>query len=166
MFILYNLGFFQSVEIKRKNKQLINSLKNPYCKHIRDFCDILISSIIYCMICIYLRIFTQLIGPTRKCNLDGQTEIRESCCNFTFHINNISDQKYYTIQRNLSCYVSGWCRSLCKFLEYFAYPHGFYEWTCSATAAKGIRKKIRRQFYFYFDRHKGQIQQHYNGKNF
>ena len=31
--------------------------------------------------------------------------------------------------------------------------------------AMGIRKKIRRQFYFYFCRPKGQIRQHYNGKN-
>ena len=28
----------------------------------------------------------------------------------------------------------------------------------------GIRKKIRRQFYFYFCRRKGQIRRHYNGK--
>ena len=32
--------------------------------------------------------------------------------------------------------------------------------------AMGIRKKIRRQFYFYFCRRKGQIRRHYNGKNF
>ena len=31
--------------------------------------------------------------------------------------------------------------------------------------AMGIRKKIRRQFYFYFCRRKGQIRRHYNGKN-
>ena len=31
--------------------------------------------------------------------------------------------------------------------------------------AMGIRKKIRRQFYFYFCRPKGQIRRHYNGKN-
>ena len=30
----------------------------------------------------------------------------------------------------------------------------------------GIRKKMRRQFYFDFYRHKGQIQWHYDGKNF
>ena len=33
-------------------------------------------------------------------------------------------------------------------------------------AAMGIRKKIRRLFYFYFCRRKGQIRRHYNGKNF
>ena len=32
--------------------------------------------------------------------------------------------------------------------------------------AMGIRKKIRRQFYFYFCRRKGQIRRHYNGKKF
>ena len=32
--------------------------------------------------------------------------------------------------------------------------------------AMGIKKKIRRQFYFYFCRRKGQIRRHYNGKNF
>ena len=30
----------------------------------------------------------------------------------------------------------------------------------------GIRRKLRRQFYFYFGRREGQIWWHYNGKNF
>ena len=34
------------------------------------------------------------------------------------------------------------------------------------SSAMGIRKKIWRQFYFYFCHSKGQIQRHYNGKNF
>ena len=34
------------------------------------------------------------------------------------------------------------------------------------NTAMGIRKKIQQQFYFYFCCRKGQIQQHYNGKNF
>ena len=33
-------------------------------------------------------------------------------------------------------------------------------------SAMGIRKKTRRQFCFYFWRHKGQIERHYNGKSF
>ena len=33
-------------------------------------------------------------------------------------------------------------------------------------SAKGIRKKMRRQFYFDFCRRKGQIQRHYDGKIF
>ena len=35
-----------------------------------------------------------------------------------------------------------------------------------SDAAMGIRKKMRRQFYFYFRRRKGQIRRHYNAKNF
>ena len=32
--------------------------------------------------------------------------------------------------------------------------------------AMGIRKKMRRRFYFDSCRHKGQIRRHYDGKNF
>ena len=34
------------------------------------------------------------------------------------------------------------------------------------TAAMGIKKKIKQQFYFEFCHRKGQIQQHYDGKKF
>ena len=34
------------------------------------------------------------------------------------------------------------------------------------TTAMRIRKKVLRQFYFYFCRSKGKIRRHYNGKNF
>ena len=48
----------------------------------------------------------------------------------------------------------------------FRYSRSTADLLTVLSAAMGIRKKIRRQFCFYFCHRKGQIRQHYNGKKF